>query len=130
MKTSIMSYAFKLSLAIATLLSIATIASADDGRDAARLKRYRERQLNTISKTRTPAEGFESVDMFEAMEKGDIQVLIRTKSSAESNLIVTNKTDRPLAITMPKAFSAVPAMRQFGGGLGAGGLGDEGFGAG
>jgi hypothetical protein len=41
--------------------------------------------------------------------------------------MVSNKSDRPLAIKMPRAFAGVPVLAQ-GGGLGGGGLGGGGFG--
>jgi hypothetical protein len=55
--------------------------------------------------------------MFAAMESGSIQVVIKTKDSSEANIIVTNKSDKPLSIEMPAAFAAVPVMAQ---GLGMG----------
>jgi hypothetical protein len=68
--------------------------------------------------------------MFSAMSSGDIEVLIRTKNAADANLLVTNKSDRPLAIEMPATFSAVPVLRQFGGGMGGMGGGMGGMGGG
>jgi len=61
------------------------------------------------------------------MESGDVEVIIKARSAADSNILVKNKTDRPLSVLMPGTFSAVPALRQFGGGGGGrgggGGLG-------
>ena len=92
-----------------------------------------QRRLNTIAKTQAPVAGFSPVDMFEAMEAKEIEVLIKAKGSDISNLIVTNNSDKPLAIKMPAAFSAIPVYRQAGlgaGGIGGGGLGGGGLGGG
>ena len=91
-------------------------------------QRLEKKRLSRISKTMTPVEGFESVEMFSAMESGDVEVIIKTKSSADANIIVKNNSDKPLAIGMPAAFSAVPVLRQ--GGFGGGGRGGGGFGGG
>ena len=136
----------KFSVAIVTAVALASHSHAQDTTEAkvekesARAKLVKNKRLNTISKTQTPAEGFESVDLYGAMESGEIKVIIRNTDAANMNLIVENTSDRPLAITMPTAFSAVPAMRQqFGGGFGGqggggfggqGGLGGGGFGRG
>ncbi len=90
--------------------------TADERRD----KKRQERTLNSIWKTQEVVEGFEPVNMFVAVDTGEIDVVIKTKSAAEANLMVTNNSDRPLAIEMPPAFAAAPVLRQRGGG-GAGG---------
>jgi len=63
--------------------------------------------------------------MFDAMDHGEVEVIIRATSTSKSNLIVKNTTDKPLAIVMPSAFSAVPVFRQ---GFGGGGGGNRGGG--
>ena len=152
MRTS-MNHWLKVSFAL--LLSTAVVSGvnaqdeateADEAKvvkvEKTKVDRLAERRLNTISKSQTPAQGFAPVDMFDAIDSKDIEVLIRTKSAADSNLIVKNNSDKPLAIQMPEAFSAVPVYRQGvgapglgggglgGGGLGGGGLGGGGFGGG
>ena len=97
-------------------------------------QRMEKRRLARISKSATPESGFESVEMFAAMESGDVEVIIKAKSAADSNVLVKNNSDKPLAIEMPATFSAVPVLRQAGfgggGGRGGGGLGGGGFGGG
>ncbi len=58
-------------------------------------------RLSIVSKTRTPVDGFESVEMFSAMSSGDIDVLFKAKDATAANIMVTNNSDRPLAIEMP-----------------------------
>ena len=147
MRTKPMSYFFKLTLAIAGVYSLAITSYADTDAAASdtpaatstesvsteaeaevkpRLSRADKRRLATISKTQTAAEGFEAVEMFAAMETGEVEVTIKARSAIDSNILVKNNSDRPLSVLMPETFSAVPALRQFGGGgggLGGGGLG-------
>lgn len=109
---------------------VASLQANDDEKDDAKKSkpevkqkrnRAEERRMNTVAKSMVPSKGFNPVDMFAAMESGDIDVLIKAKDNANANIIVTNKTDKPLAIQMPEAFSAVPILKQ--GGLGAPGAG-------
>jgi len=125
----------KFSVALMTVVALSGLADADDKvkedkKESPRAKLVKERRLNTIAKTQAAVEGFMPVDMFDAMGHGEIEVIIRTKSAAQANLIVKNTSDKHLAIQMPAAFSAVPVMRQGGVGLGGGGGGLGGGGGG
>ena len=116
----------KFSIAFVAAISLASSSFAQDQTDqptneeSPRQKLVTQKRLNTIAKTQSPVEGFSSVDLFQAMDHGEIEVIIRNKDAANANLIVENKTDKPLAIRMPAAFSCVPVMRQ--GGAGAPGM--------
>ena len=108
-------------------------------REALKAAKAEALRLGRFHKTQTAVEGFEPVDMYDGISNGDVEVTIKAKSSSDSNFFVKNLTDKPLAIRLPKAFSAVPVVRQFGGGgfggrggggLGGGGLGGGGFGGG
>jgi hypothetical protein len=87
--------------------------------------------LNKIHKTKSPVKGFSKVEMFKAMESGEIEVSVVMKDSTQANFFVKNKSDKPLAIQMPPAFAAVPVLKQggFGGGNQFGGGGNQ-FGGG
>ena len=115
-------------------LALPLVGQEESSTDAsAELSRADVRRLNTIAKTQAPVDGFTPIDMFEAMSEGEVEVIIRTKSASDSNLIVTNNSDKPLAIQMPATFSAVPVMRQglgVPGGGGGGGFGGQGGGFG
>lgn len=122
----------KFSVALMTVVALAGVTNADDKdekkkEESPRAKLVKERRLNTIAKTQVAVEGFESVDLFDAMDHGEIEVIFRAKDAANANLIIENKSDKPLAIKIPAAFSAVPAMRQ---GFGGGGQQGGGFGGG
>ena len=132
---------FKFSVALMTAVALTGLANADDNvdskpekKESARAKLVKERRMNTIAKTQSPVEGFTSVELFNAMELGEVEVIVRATSSANANMIVKNNSEKPLAIEMPAAFSTVPVMRQggigLGGGGGGGGLGGGGGGFG
>ena len=133
-----MNRGLKIMLALFATAAMSVNAFADDnvsGKDvekakAPKMDRATQKRLNSIHKTQVPVEGFESVDMFAAMDSGDINVLIKTRSSANSNLMITNNSNRPLAIQIPPAFAGVPVMRQGIGGGGGGGFGGGGGGRG
>jgi hypothetical protein len=130
----------KFSIAVMTAVSLAGSSFAQDQTDqpveeeSPRAKLVTKKRLNTIAKTQSPVKGFSTVDLFQAMDHGEIKVIIRNKDAADANLIIENKSDKPLAIRMPAAFSCVPVMRQGGAGApglgGGGGMGGGGFGGG
>jgi hypothetical protein len=78
----------------------------------------------------------ESVEMFQGIEDGRIDVKLIPKDSTQCNVLIENKTDKPLSVQLPAAFAGVPALAQFGGGgMGGGGFGgnnsgNQGFGGG
>jgi hypothetical protein len=72
-----------------------------------------------------------TVDLFQAMEDGQVNVKFMAKSDREGRLLITNKTKQPLHLQLPEAFAGVPALAQLGGGgFGGGGRGGGGFGGG
>ena len=60
----------------------------------------------------------QTVEMFAAIEKGDIAVQLIPKDSTQSQVLITNKTDKPLNVKLPDAFAGVPVLAQ---NVGAGG---------
>lgn len=82
------------------------------------------------------------VELFEGMAAGTIEVSFIPADSRSANVIIKNKTDKPLTIKLPDAFAGVPVLAQFdggmggdmgmggGGGLGGGGGGMQGMGGG
>jgi len=127
MKNWILSHGLKLTLVAFFAGAACSFATAaDNDKDEKRAKWIEERRLSTIAKTSEPVEGFQPVEMFDGMKSGNVDVTIKAKDAADSTLIVTNTTDKPLAIQMPATFSAVPVLRQFGGGGGNRGGGGQG----
>jgi hypothetical protein len=66
----------------------------------------------------------ETVEMFSAIEKGQIAVKLIPKDSTQSRVMIENKTDKPLNVKLPETFAGVPVLAQAragGGGLGGGG---------
>jgi len=83
----------------------------------------------------------ESIDLFTAIDQKVVDVKLIPKDSTECNVIVKNKTDKPLTIRMPETFAGVPVLAQLGGiggdmgyggrrGGGYGGYGGGGYGGG
>ena len=127
MKNWILSHGLKLAtVAFVTGATCSIVMAVDTDKDEKRAKWIEQRRLSKITKTIEAVEGFQPVEMFEGMQSGNVDVTIKAKDAADSTLIVTNKTDKPLAIQMPATFSAVPVLRQFGGGGGGRGGGGGG----
>jgi hypothetical protein len=73
----------------------------------------------------TPAE----VELFAAIERGEVEVVLIPRDSKKVTIQFANKTDKPLNVRLPEAFGAVPVLAQilpgggggplFGGGGGA-----------
>jgi hypothetical protein len=64
----------------------------------------------------------ETVEMFQAMKDGQISVKFIPNNAKQANVLIENKTDKPLNVKLPDAFVGVPVLPQFGGGgFGGGG---------
>jgi len=63
--------------------------------------------------TRKPLPEGELVEMFSAVEKGQIEVQLIARDATRANLLVKNKTDKPLSVVLPQAFAGVPVLAQF-----------------
>ncbi len=55
----------------------------------------------------------QTVEMFQAMRDGQIEVRFIPKDAKEASLLIKNKTDKPLTVKLPDAFAAVPVLAQF-----------------
>lgn len=63
----------------------------------------------------------ESIELFDGIENGSLDVMMIPKSSLEGNVFIENKSDKPLTIKLPKAVATVQVLKQgFGMGPGAG----------
>lgn len=94
----------------------------------------------------------QSVDLFSAIEQGQLDVKVIPKDATQMRVMLTNKTDQPLSVKLPDAIAAVPVLAQgpnppgggartnnnnnnqnqgmggaFGGGMGGGGMGGGGL---
>lgn len=70
----------------------------------------------------------EGLDIFQAIDDGLVEVKFVARDDSKGRLVLTNKTDQPVAIQIPDAFAGVPVAKQFGGGGGGGGFGGGGGG--
>ena len=64
----------------------------------------------------------ETVEMFKAIQDGQIEVQLIPKDSTQCRVLVTNKTTQPLNVRLPDSFAGVPVLAQVGG-RGTGGSG-------
>lgn len=113
--------ASRLGLAACLLLVCTHVAAADRG---GKVPQYG--QFNPDHAT---------VEMFEAIENGQIDVKLIPRDSKQSQVLIENKTDKPLNVKLPEAFAGVPVLAQIGGFGGGGrnnrgGGGAQGFGGG
>ncbi|MHC4406149.1 MAG: hypothetical protein ACYTG0_41470 [Planctomycetota bacterium] len=99
-------WAARLGLAIAVAFIPAYLQAAGQSRRASRANR---------------AQPAETVEMFQAVKDGRINVKLIPKNSKQSNVLIENKTDKPLAVKLPDAFAGV--LAQAGLGLGGAGMG-------
>ncbi len=116
-----------LALALAVALPLgsskaATSDNADDGAksaDKAAVGSLTPKANKNLSADK-PAVAKKSVDLFDGMKSGDLDVKFVAKNSRDGQLLVKNNTDQPLTVKLPDAFAAVPVLAQAAGG-GAGG---------
>jgi hypothetical protein len=80
--------------------------------------------------TKQPAAAATEVVLFDGIESGDIEARFIPRDAASGTLLITNKTEQPLAIRLPDAFAGVPVLAQFGIGPGNGRNGGNGRNAG
>jgi len=65
-----------------------------------------------------------TVELFQAIKDGQIDVKLIPKDSTECGVLIENKTRQPLNVKLPEAFAGVPVLAQVGGaGINPGGLG-------
>lgn len=86
-------------------------------------------QVRTSRTSRAAAKApAKNVELFSAMEAGDIEVKFVPKDASQATVVIKNRTQQPLQIELPAAFAAVPVLAQQRGGNaavpgGVGGLG-------
>ena len=57
----------------------------------------------------------ESVELFAAVDAGQIEVRVIPRDSTRARVLIENKTDQPLNVQLPEAFAIQPVLAQFGG---------------
>ncbi len=73
-------------------------------------------------------EAAEIVEMFQAMNEGQIEVNFYPKDASLATVVIKNKGDKPVNVAVPKAFGAVHVLGQMGMGMGGMGGGMGGMG--
>lgn len=110
-------YGWALGLVAMVVLLVPTLVSAAERRG----KALKPGQFNPENQT---------VEMFEAIESGQIGVRLIPKDSTQSQVMIENKTQKPLNVKLPEAFAGVPVLAQIGGMGGMGGQRQGGAGQG
>ena len=54
----------------------------------------------------------ETVELFSAIEEGKLEVKLIPKDSSQCRVLITNKTEKPLNVSLPDAFAGVPVLAQ------------------
>ncbi|MBX3411403.1 MAG: hypothetical protein KF708_01705 [Pirellulales bacterium] len=62
-----------------------------------------------------------SVELFSAIEQGDLEVELIPRDSTQARLMIHNKTGEALNVKLPETFAGVQVLAQIGGGIGGGG---------
>ena len=57
----------------------------------------------------------EKVELFAAMKKGLLETKLIPKDSKKGNILIENKTDKPLTVQFPESFVGVQVLKQYGG---------------
>lgn len=105
------------------LCGIALVASMLPAVAREPIRRGRSRAASVSSASQHPAE------LFAAESEGLVAVKYIPNDSRSAQVIITNKTSKPLSLRLPAAFAGVPVLAQMGMGMGGGGAA-AGFGAG
>src|SRR5690348_15391418 len=104
----------------ALLVPLFLIAAASMGSDSASAARRTRSSAKkpaassaSKSKSRPKKSGVynpadETVELFEAIEAGQIAVKLIPKDSTQGRVIIQNKTKKPLNVKLPEAFAATP----------------------
>lgn len=107
---------------VATWLAVASLATMLLPGVGAAERRAKSRRPDT-----PPAE---AVELFAAIEGGQIDVQFIPRDSREARVIIKNNTKKPLNVRLPDAFAAAPVLAQAPPGLGGRQAGGAGVGGG
>jgi hypothetical protein len=64
------------------------------------------------------------VELFDGIEQGKVEARLSASNAHEGKIFITNKTDKPLTVAVPKAVVGVRVVPQIGPGLGNNGFGN------
>src|SRR5690606_4769250 len=75
-----------------------------------------------LAKSGTFNPDHQTVEFFQAMKDGQLNVKFIPENDEAANVLIENKTDKPLNVKLPEAFAGVPVLAQLGGMGGGGGM--------
>jgi hypothetical protein len=93
-----------IALLLATVFSVTSLGAISRAEDA------RAKPSRAKAETKAPTT---TVDMFDGMKSGDIEVKLIASDATKGNVMITNKTKQPISVKLPKAFAGVPVLAQF-----------------
>ena len=99
------------------LAVLALLAVTEDVTAASRSKRTKKRPITRPKFDPTA----DRVGLFKGMEEGKFDVRIIARDEKGGNVLIENKSKKPLTVKLPDAFVGVQVLKQFG--MGAGGMG-------
>jgi len=67
-----------------------------------------------VEPAEAPAPGGEAVELFAAIEAGQVEAKLIPRDSSQVRLLLKNKTKQPLSVALPATFAAVPVLAQLG----------------
>ncbi len=126
---AVLSSSLSLSMAAGRPKTSTKKPSADDSSSAAPAK-SRPKKVGSFDPSN------ETVELFDAVNAGQVEVKLIPKDSTQGRVFIKNKTKKPLNVKLPEAFAASPVLAQMGGGGGQGmgggmgGMGGGGMGMG
>jgi hypothetical protein len=77
----------------------------------------------TLARAESAAAGGAAVDLFDAMQRGDVEATFVARNSKQGRIVIRNNTAKQIAVNIPDAFIGVPMAQFGGGGMGGGGMG-------
>jgi hypothetical protein len=106
------------------LCGIALVASMLPAAAREPVRRVRSRGVNASASAPSASE---AAELFAAEAEGLVAVKYIPNDSRSAQVIITNRTSKPLSLRLPAAFAGVPVLAQMGMGMGGGAA--AGFGA-
>ncbi len=70
--------------------------------------------IGFIGSQQALAEEEKGIDLFKAVEQGDVTVKFIALNAKQANVLIKNESDEPLQLKLPQGIAAVPVLGQFG----------------
>ena len=98
-----------------TLLAVAFLMLSGEAFSAPQKTREMAQKSKPAKFDATPAEGFEEVDLFQAIADGKVDAGVIQAGMENGKLFIENKSDKPISVKLPETFGTRPVLAQIGG---------------